>query len=219
MSLIGNRGKRPKANNRASDALVKRPSILIAAALATTLSGCALLGSKPAPRDTYELTAPSSVSGVGIARRAQVLVKAPGALKALDSDRMLLRPSPSELTILSGAQWSDSVPAMVQAKLVEAFENSGAFGATAKPGDGLVIDYQVISDIRRFEVDTSGAPTARFELSVKLLSDKSGRVVESRVFNGTAPVSGADPADYVRGYNAAFDEVASSLVRWVAGRI
>ncbi|MFD0917987.1 ABC-type transport auxiliary lipoprotein family protein [Pseudahrensia aquimaris] len=186
---------------------------------AVVLSGCALLKAPEAPRDSYELTAPDSVSGLRASTNAQILVKKPNALKSLDSERLVLRSNGSEITYLAGVQWTDTVPNMVQAKLVEAFENTGATGATAKPGDGLVIDYQLISDLRRFEVVTDGAGQAVIELSIKLLSDKSGKVLETQIFTATATLVGREGDDYVRALDAAFDELAVDVIRWVLGRV
>ena len=106
---------------------------------------------------------------------------------------------------------------MVQARLVEAFENTGATGATAKPGDGLVIDYQLVGDIRKFEIDASGA--AVLEISVKLLSDRTGKVVETRIFKATSASRGGGASDYVAAIDAAFAQMATSVVNWVLRRV
>ena len=190
-------------------------STVLACAL---LAGCALVQPREAPRETFDLSAPEAVSERG-ATGAQILVKQPNALKAIDSDRIVLKPSPTVITYLSGAQWQDTVPRLVQAKLVETFENTGATGATAKPGDGLVIDYQLVIDVRRFEIVTYGGSRAVIELSIKLLSDRSGKVRETRIFTAEAPANGSEPADYVDALDRAFDRLASDVVRWVTGSI
>lgn len=179
------------------------------------LPSCALLKRPEAPRQTYELTAPSNFSTQG-GTRSQLLVKKPNALKALDSDRIIVKADDGAISLLAGVQWVDTVPAMVQAKLVESFENTGRAGATAKPGDGLVIDHQLISDLRRFEIDRGRAV---IELSIKLLSDKSGQVLETRIFTATAPVAGTDAGDNARALNRAFDSLARDVVRWVFAEV
>jgi len=183
--------------------------------LSVVLSSCALLGKTPDPKDTFELSTPSVSATASSATRSQVLVKLPTALKAINSDRMILRPTPSSITYLSGAQWSDTLPRMVQAKLVAAFENTGSTRATALPGDGLVIDYQLVIDIRRFEIDQSGGDRAQLEISVKLLTDKTGLVRQTRVFTASAPVRGANNADYVSAFDSAFANLTDDLVGWV----
>ena len=181
------------------------------------LSGCSVI--KPAP-ETYDISAPRNFDGLRAGTRAQILVKAPTSLKALDSQNIVVKPTAAVITYLKGAQWSDDLPKMVQTKLVEAFENTGRSGAVAKPGDGLVIDYQILTAIRAFEVAVSGGgKTAMIELSVRLLSDRSGRVVKSKVFRAAVPFSGGKNDDYVAALDRAFDKVAREIVVWVLRRI
>ena len=56
--------------------------------------------------------------------------------------------------------WGDKLPRIVQSKLVEAFENSGKLGGVGMPGQGLAIDYQIVTDIRSFEIDASNGNQA-----------------------------------------------------------
>lgn len=199
-------------------ALKTTKSLLGLCTAAFVLSGCALLRGQEAPRETYELTAPQSFEGVRGGTQAQILIKAPSALKSIDSDRIVVRPSPKVVTYLAGAQWTDSVPRMVQSKLVAAFENSGRTGATAQPGDGLVIDFQLVSELREFGI-SQASNSANIEISVKLLSDRTGKVVRSKVFRISRPAAGTTPDAYVEAIDAAFDALARDLIGWVTGAI
>jgi cholesterol transport system auxiliary component len=186
------------------------------AVLAATLQSCALLpGGSPAPLDTYELSAPTPDVRAR-KRRAQILVPEPSALKTLDGQNIVIRPAPGAIEFLSGAQWADRLPKVVQARLAEAFQKSGAFGGVGKPDEGLAIDTQVIVEIRAFEVSVAGGRTARVELFVKLLNDRNGVVRASRTFEANAPVAGTDNAAYVAGLDAAFNQVAAEIVAWTA---
>jgi cholesterol transport system auxiliary component len=192
----------------------------LAVALLSWLGACALITPPKAPPETYDISAPRKFANLRSATRAQVLIKAPTALKALDSQNIVIKPSPSIITYLGGAQWSDSLPNMVQTKLVETFENTGRAGAVAKPGDGLVIDFQIISAIRAFEVVVNrGSKQAVVELSVKLLNDRNGHVLRSRIFRATTVFAGSGNDDYVEALDQAFDKVARDLVIWVLRRI
>ena len=92
---------------------------LLVPALALSLAGC---GSK-ASNDTFDLTASvSDISTAASARNRQLLVADPSALKALDSEQILVRVSGAEIRYLSQSQWSDRLTRVVQSKLVEAFE-------------------------------------------------------------------------------------------------
>jgi cholesterol transport system auxiliary component len=180
------------------------------AVLATTLAAC---GSAPAKNDTFNLSAVPAVEGPS-ARNRQILVPQPSALKALDGDQIVIRPSPSEIQYLAKSQWSDSLSKMVQAKLVQAFENTGRVGGVGMPGQGLAIDYQIVTDIRAFEVQTSGADTAVVEISAKLLNDRNGTVRAQKVFRAAVPVHGTGSVAFVKGLDAAFATVTADIVGW-----
>lgn len=191
----------------------------VAMLFAVQMSGCALMKSAPAP-ETYDISAPRNFAGLRSGTRAQILVKEPTSLKALNSQNIVVKPAASVITYLKGAQWSDALPKMVQIKLVEAFENTGRSGAVAKPGDGLVIDYQILTAIRAFEVAVNGGnKTAVIEFSVRLLRDRNGRVLKSNVFLAKVPFSGGKNDDYVAALDRAFDQVAREIVIWVLRRI
>ena len=106
--------------------------------------------------DTYELTAPTPEGGSRHGR-LQVLIAEPigaeGSRWPEHRHHDLLRAS---IQYLKGAQWADRLPKVVQARLADTFQKSGRFGGVGRPGEGLAIDYQVIVDIRAFEVRVDG---------------------------------------------------------------
>ncbi|WP_425339694.1 ABC-type transport auxiliary lipoprotein family protein [Mesorhizobium opportunistum] len=183
-----------------------------AALLVLTLAGCAALGGKPAPLDTFELSAPS-VDAHGHSSK-QILIAQPSALKALDSQNIVIKPSDRSIQYLKGAQWADRLPLIVQARLAETFQRSGSFAGVGKPGEGLAIDYQVIVEVRSFEVRVDGGEHAEVDLFVRLLNDRNGEVRASKSFNASAPVSGKGNSAYVGALDNAFGDAARQIVRW-----
>jgi len=197
---------------------VKQPKgfAVSAVLLAILLPGCALLpGGGPPPVDTYELSAP--VPEAGGKRRTQVLIAEPSALKALDGENIVIKPAPGVIQFLKGAQWADRLPKIVQARLAESFQRSGAFGGIGRPGEGLAIDYQVLVEIREFEVRVDGNERAEVELFVKILNDRNGVVRASRTFEASAPISGSGNDAYIGALDRAFGEAASEIVGWSVG--
>ena len=176
-----------------------RSSALLSSALALSviLSGCAFLGATKV-LDTYELTAPEAAKSRGRSRR-QVLIAEPSALKALDGENIVIKPSPGVIQFLKGAQWADRLPKIVQARLAETFERSGNFGGVGKPGEGLAIDYQIIAEV---------------ELFIRILNDRNGVVRASRTFNASAPVLGVGNDAYVQALDSAFGQAAVDIVAW-----
>jgi cholesterol transport system auxiliary component len=177
--------------------------------LALVLAGCGT----SAKNDTFDLSASVNANGPS-AKGRQILVAQPTALRALDSEQIVIRVSPSEIQYLSRAQWSDKLPRMVQSKLVEAFENSGKLGGVGVPGQGLAIDYQVVSDIRSFEIDTAGGSQAVVEISAKILNDRSGSVRAQKVFRQAVPAAGGSNEAFVKSLDRAFSTVTAQIVDW-----
>ncbi len=189
---------------------------VVALSLSLFLSGC--LGGG-APLDTFELTAPPPPAGDGRRSKAQLLITEPTALKSLDSENIVVKPTASAIEYLSGAQWSDRLPKIVQARMVEAFQLSGRVGGVGRPGEGLAIDYQIIADIRAFEVRLEGDDRAVVELYVRVMNDRTGVVRGGRLFSYTAPVTGTGNRAFVTALDRAFVTVSGEVVAWALGLV
>jgi cholesterol transport system auxiliary component len=187
--------------------------------LAFVLSGCASLISGTPALDTYELVAPVPETAGSRLSRVQILIAEPTALKQLDGQDIVVKTGPRSIELLEGAQWSDRLPRVVQARLAESFQLSGRFGGVGKPGEGLAIDYQVITEVRAFEIRAEAGNRAYVELFVKLLNDRNGVVRASRSFSASAPVSGGGNDAFVAALDQAFGMVASEIVAWTAGEV
>lgn len=188
------------------------------ACAALALSACTSVLPRTPP-ETYDLTAPAGFEGLG-STRAQILILEPSAVKVFDSEQIVIRPSATEIQYLGNAQWSDRLPKLLQARLVESFENTGKARAVARPGDGLVIDYQIVTDIRAFQANIgSGISEARVSLSVKLVSDRTGKVVRTAVFEESAPLAGASGLQVVTALDQAFDKAVRKIISWTFAAI
>jgi cholesterol transport system auxiliary component len=176
------------------------------------LAGCgtALTGSKPAALDTVTLSGGSTANSARKSR-IQILIAEPKALKIYDSQNIVIATSATGLEYLGGSQWADRLPSLVQVKLAETLQNAG-YTAVGLPGQGLAIDYQLISEIRDFSVRIDGGDRANVSIFVKLLNDRNGDVVASRAFEGSAPASSGN---YPAALDAAFTEVSANIVAWV----
>jgi cholesterol transport system auxiliary component len=190
----------------------------VIAGLAAIVSGCTSIGGSNKALDTYDLAVPGVEKAGKRKVSVQILIAEPQALKILDSESIVVRNGPSSVAYLGGAQWSDRLPKMVQTRLVQAFENSNRFGGVGRPGEGLAIDFQVITDIRAFEIDQSGNNVAMVEISAKLLNDRNGVVGSSKLFTASVPAA-AGGAGFVNALDAAFDKVAGDIVAWAASNI
>ena len=214
-----NRTGRGKGHMGTTAIMARCTTAMKAAILVPLLvAGLTSCGSKAA-NDTFDITAAPNVESNAPARKRQLLVADPSALKALDSEQVLVRVSSSEVRYLSKSQWSDKLTRMVQAKLVETFENTGKLDGVGKPGQGLAIDYQLVTDVRAFEIDTVGGDRGVVEISVKLLNDRNGAVKAQKVFSASEPASGSSNEAYIRALDRAFGRVSSEIVTWTLTQI
>ncbi|RCW86322.1 cholesterol transport system auxiliary component [Phyllobacterium bourgognense] len=189
---------------------MKTRTTIAALLLALSVSACA--SSKKL--DTFDLSSASPDVSTPKKQGRQILIAAPSALKALDGENIVVRSGPNSISFLKGAQWADRLPNIVQSRLVQAFESTGRLGGVGRPGEGLAIDYQVISDIRTFNINVSSGRIAIVEIAIKILNDKNGTVRSSRVFRATSPVGGEGNESYIAALDRAFDSAASDIVTW-----
>lgn len=179
----------------------------------SVLAGCSLFRG-PSP-ETFELLGPASIPKLSSGTAAQILIPEPSALKTLDSERIVVSSGP-RLSYYPDSQWPDRMPKVYQAKAIEAFEKSKRAKAVGRPGEGLSIDYQIITHIRSFEYrpDGAGGGYAHIEVSVKIMDDRNGRIVAVRTLTGDAPVAEDTAEGVVAGVDSALSQVLIELVRW-----
>jgi cholesterol transport system auxiliary component len=182
----------------------------LAIALAAALAGC---GGAP-QRATFDLTAPADLGRVS-GSRAQLVVNEPTTVQAIDTDRILVRDG-AALAYLPDAQWADRVPRLVQTRLIQTFENASRLGRVGRPGDRVVPDIALNADIRSFGVET-GSNLAVVEITVRLVSDRSGRVGAARAFAARVPVASIAGPEAAAALDQALGQVLRDIVRW-AGR-
>lgn len=184
-----------------------------------SLIGCA----QTAIRDTFDLgVAGHAIDNLEIKKKnIQILVPAPTAVKALDGQDIEIKGADDSISYLKGAQWGDRLPNLVQARLIQAFENSGKLGGVGRPGEGLAINYQILSDIRSFNIVlmTREQRLAYVEIGVKIMDDKTGNIVASRIFKSQTLVPGFDNGQYAFALDNAFKLATKDIVNWVLAKI
>lgn len=189
-------------------------SIAGAAGLALALSGCAMLGgSKEAP-PAFDLAAPAQAARLG-GIKGQLVIAEPTAGSVLDSERIVVQPQPGQVATLGGAQWSERLPKLVQTRVLRAFENSGRLRAVGLPGEGINGNYQLLIDIRAFQLTVMPSPQGEVSIAAKIVDSTSGHIVAGRVFHAASPAAGTDGPQAVAAIDAAFQDVTLQLMRWV----
>jgi cholesterol transport system auxiliary component len=83
-----------------------------------------------------------------------------------------------------------------------------------RPGDRLQGSYQLLVDIRSFEV-REVTRDAFVECAAKL-ANASGRVVSARMFAASTPVGAIDGAGVTAALDAALQQVMREMTAWAA---
>jgi phospholipid/cholesterol/gamma-HCH transport system substrate-binding protein len=165
----------------------------------------------------YDLSAPHAFPPYDKIAGGQLTVPEPSALVLFDTQKILARPQADQSVALD-AQWSDSLPKLLQAKIIHSFENANYPQAVARPTEGLTADYQLLIEIRSFQLMLLPEPSADVEFSAKILAG-DGRLVGSRILHASVPVQATDAAAAAAGLNQAFGKAATELVLWVSSLI
>ena len=105
-------------------------------------------GAPPPLSPFYDLAAPTFPSAEKRST-AQIAVAEPTALVMFETQRVLVSPKPGERRPIEGGQWSDNLPILIRAKLVQTLENAG-FTRVAGAHEGFSADVQALIDIRAF---------------------------------------------------------------------
>jgi len=173
-----------------------------------------------APPLSYDLEAPAFPPPQDPPAKSldmQIAAAEPTAVVAFETQKVLVEPKVGVLQPLEDGQWADSLPKLVQAKIVQSFENAG-FSRIAKTTDGFTPDLQVLLDIRSFQVSLTPPLEARIEIAAKILGT-DGKIAGERVFRARAPATGGDTPAAAAALNAAFQTIARDIVDWARDTI
>ncbi|MTI19240.1 ABC transporter [Rhodobacteraceae bacterium RKSG542] len=184
--------------------------LMSAAVVLLGLSACGSSG----PQALYGLTAPVSVNTSASAKNVQVLVAAPMALQALDTSSIAVAEEGRIYSYYPKVAWADTLPNVFQAKLIETLENTGKLRGVGRPGQGLLIDYQLQTTIRSFEMNINGGTRAYVEVAARVVNDRNGVSKASRLFRAEVPTSSTDLDEAVDAMNVAADQVMAEIAAW-----
>ena len=164
--------------------------------------------------ETFNINAPRE----GISARAgqQIVVVPPSATAPFDGDRLVVRTQNGSFAYVKGSQWVDALPRLMQARLIQTFDNTRALNSVGRPGDSLVAALALNTEIRRFEIDVASGE-AVVEIAAKLVASLNGRIVAARIFTARMPGSASDGAKASAALDQAAQSVLRAIVNWAGG--
>ncbi len=183
------------------------------------LASCGAIGKASAPLDAYTLQ-PLPVAQ-GHASSRHLVVERPSSSGELDTDRILIKPTPLQAEYLPKGSWVDPAPDLIQTLLVASLQNAGSFRRVGRDGAGLVPDYVLLVEINAFQAEAPDPVThqtlVRVGLTLTLLREGDRSLLATRRFDQTAIAASADALAVVGAFDAATRLVLADAVPWTVG--
>ncbi len=204
--------------------LMTRRSMMTGLLGVTVLPGCAALsafGEATAVLDAYDLRAPDLPQAGRTLGRA-LSIEPPTTSGALDTDRIMIRPSPVQALYLPGARWSEDTPALLQTLMLRGFDDTGALTYVGRRPIGATGDVALLTEITDFqaELDADGSSALiRLRVVARMIRESDAQVLARRTFTALAPSASTDTLEIVQAFNMASDQLLTDLVRWGLGVI
>lgn len=201
--------------------------LLLTLAMAT-LGGCAGLGTlqqAAKPNDLY-LLSPKSTFNSSLPRiQKQIVVQEPTATAAVNTDQIAVQPTHLQVQYLPRARWVDRAPLIVQALMVESFENSGKVAAVGRSTVGLRADYIIVPDLREFqgivvsESETGATVRIEVRMNIKIIDEYDDKIIASDSFQETVMAESDQTEDLVSAFDLALGRAMRDSVEWSIRKI
>lgn len=167
-------------------------------------------GSKPKPV-VFDLTVPV-LAPAASPLPLQVVVPDPSMLSALDNERIQRKSADGAFEAVADGQWADTLPKLVQMKVIRALEDAALFGGVTRPLEGIGSDLQVLMDVRRFELDRGRIGAV--ELVAKTVDGK-GRLTATQRFSAETEAANETTAAAVAALDQSFAKVVVAMTDWL----
>jgi len=169
-------------------------------------------GGTPAQKITFDLRAAQGFATPAKAIKGQLAIPEPSAVAMLETQRMLFAPA-KDYPGFAEFAWADSIPKLLQARLIESFENYDIAHAPLRSTDIGQTDFQLLMDVRHFQIAVESQPTVQIEMSARII-DKDGKVIASRLFAQSQRFDQVEPQAAVAAFNDAFGRMAKDVIAW-----
>jgi cholesterol transport system auxiliary component len=189
--------------------------VTLPAAVALAACESFLPGKGPPPR-LYRLTPKSSFPTDLPTVGWQLVVEVPFAPAGLNTTRIGLMHSQTQLEYYARSTWTDRAPLMVQTLMVESFENSGRIVAVGRESIGLRSDFVLKTELREFQAEYfyGGTPQVRVRVTAKLVRMPERAIVASTEIDHRADASDDRMEDIIAAFDDALGKVLRKLVEW-----
>lgn len=170
--------------------------------------------SQPGRKIVYDLHPAATFDGLPRSLDGVFVMPDATAIVRLQTQKFLFSPD-QEVIGFDNAQWSDTLPALVQARLIQSFENFDIAHAPLRADSGAEGLPRLLVDLRQFEIVLSPSPRAVIAFSVRLV-DAAGHLKAARIFEDSAPIGAISPPDAAAAFDKVFVNLGRQLIAWMA---
>jgi cholesterol transport system auxiliary component len=143
----------------------------------------------------------------------QLVVATPAAGADLGTNRIALSRAANRIEYFAEGVWADAAPALVQAKLIEAFETAVPTLAVGRDSTGLKPDFILQSDLRDFQAVYSGANAeVSVKIAARLVKMPERRIMGTITAQARQPSGGGGLPGVVAAFEAALGNVFGELI-------
>jgi cholesterol transport system auxiliary component len=200
--------------SKSSFAPSRRLFLIGASSLA--LAACGNILGPPAASQIYVLRPTPPTQG-GEKISWALSIDKPDASDSLDTERIALTKSDTQLDYYANAVWPDRLPNLVQTSFLAGFEATGRIDSVAREEDSLHADYNLTTDIRDFEAryaTPDGAPTATITIIAHMAEAHSRKIVANLTVSLSEPASANNVDAVVQAFDAALAKAVTQIVTW-----
>ncbi len=189
-----------------------------AATVFVLLAGCSVFPETESPI-VYALPEADVVDqqpGTPSAQRWTLTVQNPYSNSMLNSNRIVVQPDSSEMSVYKGARWTDPAPILLRNRLVNAFRAQSSIAAVGNDNVHVSSELEFGGDLNRFQVEyQNGVPVVHIQLDAFLVNPITANLVASQRFSVQQPVNGQAVPDVTLAFGEATDRLAVDIVSWV----
>lgn len=194
---------------------------LLRAMAALPLAGLAPACSLPVPGqgpppELYRLTPKSTFREDLPTVDWQLVLEPPVADAGLNTTRIALQRSPTQIEYYARSGWADRAPLMIQTLMVESFENSNRIVSIGRESIGLRADFILKSELRELQAVyfNGGLPEAWVSINAKLVQMPRRAIVASQSFDARVTAEADSLPAIIKAFDDAAGKVLRRLVAW-----
>ncbi|MDZ7754078.1 MAG: ABC-type transport auxiliary lipoprotein family protein [Gammaproteobacteria bacterium] len=135
-----------------------------------------------------------------------------------DSTRVLVRTGEGQLQAHASARWIAAGPELLRTLLVRHLRDAGTIAQINASAAGM--ERTLVLDLRRFELAETGEARLQVEIGfeARLYDSSTADLMARELFEGRQPVSAAQPAAILQGFEAVLGEIIPALADWLTTR-